>query len=99
MRKIRIGQTTELSPDRIKPIVSDRAAPPPIEPPAQTEAEEETTEEIPDWVSELSGKSVVTMIFHLFRLKKNHRLPRKKKFNLSTKKEGFACLAFDVEMT
>lgn len=62
LRKIRVGQKTEETPpERIKPIVSDRTAPPPLETQAQLEeVEVEPSEEVPDWVSELSGKTVAT---------------------------------------
>lgn len=94
LRKIRVGQTTELSPDRIKPIVSDRAAPPPIEPPAQTEAEEETSEEIPDWVSELSGKSVVTSDLPALPVEKEPPVTQEEEIQFEHKEEEGSLLAW-----
>ncbi len=60
LRKIRLGQRVEeLFPERGKEPFPERPASSPPESRTQFEAEEESIQDIPDWVSELSGKSVV----------------------------------------
>ncbi|MBN1535908.1 MAG: hypothetical protein JW908_04175 [Anaerolineales bacterium] len=61
LRKIRLGQQgDDIETDRLRPVIPERAAPPPVEVQPSPVTEEESSQDIPDWVAELSGKSVFT---------------------------------------